>query len=331
MDIITQGLLGAAVAQACAKPDEVRVASIVGFCAPLLADADTLIRSAEDPLLFLENHRHFTHALSFIPVGALIASLLLWPFLRKRLGFKRIYLYGLLGYATAGLLDACTSYGTHLLWPFSDARIAWSIISIFDPLFSLALIVAVVIGAVKLEPQATRVGVLFAAAYLLLGTMQHERAKSHASVQAQERGHVVERLIVKPTMGNLLLWRSVYESDGMYYVDAVRVGLPNHGKIYQGDMVQVFDINRDLPQITDQMVVYRDIQRFEVFSDGFLAWHPAHPNVLGDIRYAMLPTSIHPLWGIALNLEAPNEHVTFDTYRTMSDTEVKAFFGMLFN
>ena len=122
MDIITQGLLGATIAQACAKPNEVRLATLVGFCAPMLADADTLIRSTEDPLLFLEHHRHFTHALAFIPAGALIASLLLWPFLRNRLGFKRIYIYGLLGYASAGFLDACTSYGTHLLWPFNNPK-----------------------------------------------------------------------------------------------------------------------------------------------------------------------------------------------------------------
>ena len=331
MDIITQGLLGATVAQAGAQPKEARLASIVGFCAPLLADADTLLRSAEDPLLFLENHRHFTHALSFIPAGALLTALLLWPLLRKRLGFKRIYLYGLLGYATAGFLDACTSYGTHLLWPFSDARIAWSIISIFDPLFSVVLIAAVVYGAVKRQPRATRVGMVFVAAYLLLGAFQHERAESLAQVHAQQRGHTIERLIVKPTLGNLLLWRSVYESEGMYYVDAVRVGLPNNSTVFEGNRVQAFDVNRDLPQVTDQMVVYRDIQRFALFSDGFLAWHPERPNVLGDVRYAMLPTSIRPLWGIALNLDAPNEHVTFDTYRTMSDTERQAFIAMLFN
>jgi inner membrane protein len=79
------------------------------------------------------------------------------------------------------------------------------------------------------------------------------------------------------------------------------------------------------------MVVYHDIQRFNLFSDGFLAWHPENPNVLGDVRYSMLPTSIHPLWGIELNIDAPNEHVTFNTYRTMSDAERKVFFGMLFN
>lgn len=330
MDLITQGLIGAAVAQAGAKPNEARLATLVGFCAPLLADADALVRSAEDPLLFLEYHRHFTHALLFIPVGALLTSLLLWPFLSKRLAFNRIFLYALLGYATAGFLDACTSYGTHLLWPFSDERVAWSIISIFDPVFSVALIVAIIIGVVKYKPLAAQVGVLFAAAYLLLGVIQHDRAESLAQLHADQRGHVTERLIVKPTMGNLLLWRSVYEADGMYYVDAVRVGLPGNSKVFAGNKVQAFDIKRDLPQLTDQMTVYRDIERFEVFSDGFLAWHPEHNNVLGDVRYAMLPTSIRPLWGIQLPLDAPGEHVKFDTYRVMPDSEREAFFRMLF-
>ena len=84
-----------------------------------------------------------------------------------------------------------------------------------------------------------------------------------------------------------------------------------------------------MPQVNEQSVLYRDIQRFAFFSDDFLAWHPEHPNVLGDVRYAMLPTSTRPLWGIELNLENPNQHVTYDTYRSMSDTEREAFIAML--
>lgn len=331
MDIVTQGLIGAAAAQSGAKSDEVRSASFIGFCAPLLADADALIRSVEDPLLFLEYHRHFTHSLLFIPFGALMASLLLWPFLKNRLTIKRIYLYALLGYATAGILDACTSYGTHLLWPFSDERIAWGIISIFDPLFSLALLVAIVVGVVRHQPIAARVGLLFAAAYLLLGVVQQDRAESLARLQAEQRGHHIERLIVKPTMGNLLLWRSVYEADGEYHVDAVRVGLPGNSQVFTGDRVQAFDLKRDLPQLTEPMTLYGDIERFGFFSDGFLIRHPELPNVLGDVRYAMLPTSARPLWGIGLNLDAPDQHVTFDTDRKMSDAEREAFVAMLFN
>jgi len=329
MDIFTQGLIGATLAQASARPNEVRLASIIGFCAPLLADADALIGSTEDPLLYLEYHRHFSHALLFIPFGALVASLLLWPLLRKRLEFRKVYLYALLGYATAGFLDACTSYGTHLLWPFSNDRIAWSIISIFDPLFSIALMTAIAFGAVKVQPLVAKAGMVFAVAYLSLGAVQQNRAESLVQFQAQQRGHTAERHVVKPTMGNLLLWRSVYKTDGKFYVDAVRVGLPGEHTFYAGNQVQAFDITRDLPQLKKQMTVYQDIERFGLFSNNFLAWHPEQPNVLGDVRYAMLPTSIRPLWGIELNLAAPNEHVRFNTYRTVPDSEREAFLAML--
>ncbi|MDB2316436.1 metal-dependent hydrolase, partial [Luminiphilus sp.] len=44
----------------------------------------------------------------------------------NHLRYQQVWLVALVGYATHGLLDACTTYGTMLLWPFSDARIAWS-------------------------------------------------------------------------------------------------------------------------------------------------------------------------------------------------------------
>ena len=89
MDLLTQGLLGGAVAQAGAPPHETRAATAVGLLAGLLPDADTLIRSPNDPLLFLDFHRHFTHSLVFIPVVALIAALLAWPVLKRRVAFRR--------------------------------------------------------------------------------------------------------------------------------------------------------------------------------------------------------------------------------------------------
>ena len=157
MDPLTQCLLGGALAQSAANRKETRLALAIGFIAALPADADILIRAGGDPLLNIEYHRHFTHALIFIPVGALLVASVLWLLLRKRIGFKRIYVYALLGYATSGLLDACTSYGTHLLWPFSDERIAWSIIAIIDPVFSLILIIALVFGfRYRKHPQPPR-------------------------------------------------------------------------------------------------------------------------------------------------------------------------------
>ena len=133
MDLITQGVLGAALAQTAARPTETRLATGIGFAAGLMADADALIYSSTDSLLAIEYHRHFTHSVFFIPFGALIAALILWPLCRKKLGFKRLYLFSLLGFSLSGFIDACTSYGTHLLWPLSDERLSFRIISIVDP------------------------------------------------------------------------------------------------------------------------------------------------------------------------------------------------------
>src|SRR5690625_7584643 len=76
MDIVTHGLMGALVAQVVCKPGQRRAAIGIGVVAGLLPDVDTLIRSAEDPLLALSMHRHFTHSLLFAPVGAALAALL---------------------------------------------------------------------------------------------------------------------------------------------------------------------------------------------------------------------------------------------------------------
>ena len=51
MDIATQGLAGATLAQAFAPERHHRRATLIGLGAGLLPDADVLISSAADPLL----------------------------------------------------------------------------------------------------------------------------------------------------------------------------------------------------------------------------------------------------------------------------------------
>jgi len=329
MDIVTQGLLGGALALSVAKKHESRRAAALGFCAALLADADVLITSPGDTLFNLEFHRHFSHALVFIPVGALLAALLAWPLLRKHLEFKRIYLFAFLGYATAGLLDACTSYGTHLLWPFSDARIAWSIIAIVDPLFSLMLLVGVIWSIKRYRPGPARAGLALAGAYLLVGLWQHHAALQKVEQLARERGHEVERMIVKPTMANLLLWRAIYEADGIYHVDAIRLGLLEPDRVYQGAAAPRFDAARERPDIAPESVLGRDIERFLRLSDGFVIGAPGRNGVLTDVRYSMLPTSLAPMWGIDLNVSRAGAHARFKVYRERPPNMRELFTAML--
>ncbi|MEQ9620198.1 MAG: metal-dependent hydrolase [Deltaproteobacteria bacterium] len=330
MDPVSQGLVGAVLPQSVSNKKEIRLAALVGFLSGVLADIDVLIRSSEDPLLVLEYHRHFTHSLIFIPVGGLVAAGLLWPFMKKRMSFGKVYLYATLGYATAGLLDACTNYGTQLLWPFSDWRIGWNVISIIDPVFTLMLACFVVIAVFKNSRYIARAGLAFAVLYLLFGLFQRERAEDFMRTIADGRGHEVERITVHPSIGNLVLWRSIYESEGEYYVDAVRAGLLSGPGIYEGGSLEAVELTNNFHDIDKNSVLYKDILRFQHFSDGYLVIHPDYPNVLGDLRYSLLPNSVKPLWGIEINMDREDQHVSMSDYdRNVTGDNWRAFLKML--
>ena len=263
MDILTQGVLGAVLAQSGSRKSETRLATLIGFLSGLLADSDALIRSSADSLLTLEYHRHFTHSIFFVPIGALVAAIILWPFLKSKIVFKRLYWFSFLGYSLSGFIDACTSYGTHLFWPLSDERISFNLIAIVDPIFTFGLIAAGIIAFKRTQPRAALAGLLFAAFYLSIAFVQVQRAQSAIEDVAIERGHSPQMLITKPTMGNILLWRSIYKNNGRIYVDAVRVGLDT--RVYKGDSVQQFVIENDAQFIDVESVLYQDIIRFNKF------------------------------------------------------------------
>ena len=330
MDPVSQGLVGAVLPQSVSNKKELRLASLVGFLSALLPDIDILIRSSEDPLLVLEYHRHFTHSLIFIPLGGLIAAGLLRLFIGARLSFGKLYLFATMGYATGGLLDACTNYGTELLWPFSDVRAGWNLISIIDPLFTFTLAIFVVIAVFKKSRYIARTGLVFAAIYLLFGFFQRERAEDFMRTIAIGRGHEIERITVHPSIGNLVLWRSIYESGGEYYVDAVRVGVMSEPRIYEGGSLKAADIQNDFHEVDKNSVLYKDILRFEHFSDGYLVIHPDYPNVLGDLRYSLLPNGIKPLWGVEIDIDSEEEHVSMSDYdRKVTGDNLRAFWHML--
>lgn len=326
MDIVTQGLAGAVLAQSFSKKSEARAAMVVGFMAGLLADIDAIFtQSNADPLFQLEFHRHFTHSIFFIPLGGLLAALLLWPLAKKHLSFKRILLFATVGYGTSGMIDACTSYGTYLLWPLSDERISWNVISILDPVFSFTLILAIAYAAIKRMPQYAMAGVSVAVLYLLVGFYQHDRAEVMAMQLAKERGHQVERIEIKPTMGNLVLWRSIYEAGGYFHVDAFRPAVIVDARVYEGERIKRFETS-DLPELRTDSIMAMDIKRFDYFSDGYIA---LRGDVLGDIRYSMVPTSTKPIWGIELDMTAQDQHTPFNQYHDTSELSRQLFIAMV--
>ena len=327
MDLFTHAALGAAGAAAIAPRERLRFAALTGALAGLLPDADQLIASDRDPLLTLEYHRHFSHALVMAPLGALLVAILVAALVRRRVPFARIYAYALLGYVLSPLLDACTSYGTHLLWPFVDRPIAWNVISIVDPVFTLLVSVALIFALKRSRPAFARAAIALAALVLAVGLVQHRRAADEAQALAASRGHLPKRLLVKPTLANMLLWRSLYVADGRLYVDAIRIGASDV-RIYPGESAARFDNAHDL-DLPRGSVLHRDVQRFLVFADHLAVRHPTRPQMIGDARYSMLPTSLEPLWGIVIEPVASDAHARFTTQRNLTPEIRRRFIDML--
>jgi inner membrane protein len=304
MDPLTQGVLGVVAAQSFAKPKVLLTASLLGLLSGMAPDIDIIIRSSTDPLLALEFHRQFTHALFFIPVGgficALVFSIIFRPLIRRaELSFLQTMLYCTLGYATHGLLDACTTYGTQLLWPFSNARVAWNTISIIDPLFTLPLLLFMSLTLVYRSKRLAMVSLAWIIIYTSVGIVQRERAEAFGLQLALDRGHQPITLEAKPSFANLLVWKIVYTTESHFYVDAIRAGW--QAKYYQGDSIQKLNIEQEFPWLDAESQQAKDIQRFRWFSNGYIAVSPHHPQRIIDIRFSLLPNEIRGLWGIELD------------------------------
>lgn len=349
MDPLSQAALGASLSQSFTK-DKTRQLSamVIGALAGMAPDLDVFIRSDVDPMLFLEFHRQFSHSLIFIPFGALLCALVFHGVVgllhsrssasskqsdRARLSFAQIYLFSFLGYATHGLLDACTSYGTQLFWPFSNERVAWNTVSIIDPLFTLPILFLCVFAALKQKPRYAQIAFIYAVLFLSLGLVQKHRAEMAMHELAYARGHQVEKSHVKPSFANRHLWKTIYEADGYYYVDAVK--LLSGVEYFAGDSIKKLDIKRDFPWLPADSQQAKDVERFRWFSSDYLAVSKTDPNFIIDVRYSFIPNQIDPMWGVEVNKILVDEgeldaHVFYEMNNGLTAKTRKRFFEMLF-
>ncbi len=334
MDPVSQACFGASLSQSFVNNKSKQLSALlIGALAGMAPDLDVLISSSEDPLFFLEYHRQFSHSLMFVPFGALLCALFCYPFFKKKLSFYQIYIFSFLAYATHGLLDSCTSYGTQLYWPFSNERVAWNVVSIVDPFFTLPVIIFIVLAVYKNNARYAQVAFVYAIVFLSMGTIQNYRAENAVYDLAQQRGHQPLRILIKPGFGNRHVWKTIYEYDGRYYVDAVKLLLGT--EYITGSSIQKLNVERDFPWLSMNSQQARDIERFSLFSDGFLSVSKNNPNMITDVRYSFIPNHINSMWAIELSKQKNDDgefeaHVEYVIKRNLDEKTRKLFIEMLF-
>jgi len=307
MDNVTHAALGLCAGLAARRAGvPVLPAAVAALVAGELPDIDLLIRSPDDPLVAFRWHRHFTHSLFLWPVLAVLtAAAAAWAFRRREgAGFAALLPVTLAAGLSHVLNDACTSYGTLVLWPFSDARVSWDCLPIIDLALTLPLVVLATLAWRRGSRTWALVGVAWFAAYAGMGRIQQGRAED--ALVASLGGARPERIAVKPTVSNLVLWRGIWQDGATWRTAAVWVAPFAEPRITLGETREVWSAaDAALPPAGSR--ARRLLEDFNRFTGGWNSVEdaPEGGRLIGDIRFATLPTRAAPLWGVHVRAAEP--------------------------
>lgn len=197
MDIVTQGVLGAAVGYAVLGRRIGAKAMALGFVGGIIPDLDILLVETSQSLDYWHYHRGITHSVFFGPVVGVPLAALSLVVERWRSGtatpFGLWYLFWALVLVTHPILDLATHWGTAFFMPLTDARFGVPAVPVIDPIYTLILSAALIAALVKgVRSGAARHLVLAALAlstlYVGMGWGQHLKAERLARADLEARG-----------------------------------------------------------------------------------------------------------------------------------------------
>jgi inner membrane protein len=263
MDSITQAALGASLAGAVTGKYLGRTALVVGAALGTLPDLDVVIDYGTAVANFTQ-HRGFSHSLFVLfPLSFVIAlGLQRW---KPELGYGRWLLTCLLILITHPLLDAFTTYGTQLFWPFSEP-VAISSIFIIDPLYTLPLLAGILVFLVRTHTtRAISAGLVLSTLYLGWSLAAQQVISNRVDPVLAEAGLEDAPRLVQPMPFSTLLWRVTAQNQDQR-VEIVTGFLDGDAPV----LPEFFPRRPDLAQIG---LTTEEGQRLDWFTDGFTAWN----------------------------------------------------------
>lgn len=205
MDSISQAALGAALGGVVLGKHLGRLALAGGALLGTVPDLDSFLDYGDAVSNFTE-HRGFSHSiLVLVPLSMILAWLLhRW---RPAISFRRWLAFCGLVLVTHPLLDAFTTYGTQLIWPFGEP-VGLSSMFIIDPLYTLPLLVGC--GLALWRPPAVRamaLGLAVSTVYLGWSLVGQAVITQRVMPVLAEHGLEDAPRLVQPMPFSTLLWR----------------------------------------------------------------------------------------------------------------------------
>lgn len=221
MDSLTQIVLGAAVGEAVLGKKIGNKAMVLGAIAGTIPDFDVAAGFFTDTVSALEIHRGFTHSIIFaVFVGLLFAWMLaLWD---KRATLKEWWLFWFLTFVTHPLLDAHTTWGTQLFWPF-EIRLAYKNIFVIDPLYTVPFLIFLILAMLQKRGSIKRrkfnnLGLIISSGYMVLTIIL--KGITYQKFQTELANQNIEYLSLqnKPSPFNTILWTANVETEDSFLI-----------------------------------------------------------------------------------------------------------------
>ncbi|TVZ21899.1 inner membrane protein [Dokdonia sp. Hel_I_63] len=223
MDSLTQIVLGAAVGEAVLGKKIGNRAMLWGAVAGTIPDLDIVWRYLTDTITATEMHRGFSHSIVF---SILAAPLLGWLVhqLKKRSdvgwqGWSKLFFWGLF---THPLLDAFTTWGTQIFWPF-NWRVAFNSIFVIDPLYTVPFLICVLIAATRKcgtlsRKRTNNLGIYISTAYLLLTVVIKYIAHQKGVQNLEQQQIAYTQISTRPAPMNTVLWNINVDAGENYLI-----------------------------------------------------------------------------------------------------------------
>ena len=209
MDSLTQIVLGAAVGEVVLGRKVGNKAMLYGAIAGTIPDLDVIARNFTDTTRALELHRGFTHSIVFSIVFAPIFGWLVsrYESYRDFKGWSWLFFWG---FFTHPLLDAHTTWGTQLFWPF-DLRLAFKTIFVIDPLYTLPFLICVILAMRQKRTSAKRrkyntIGLVISSSYLALSVLLKGLAYQQFKSALEVQNIAYSEIQTRPAPMNTILW-----------------------------------------------------------------------------------------------------------------------------
>ena len=319
MDSLTQIVLGAAVGEAVLGRKIGNKAIFYGAIAGTIPDLDVLASNFTDTVTALEMHRGFTHSILFSLLFAPIFGFIVSKF-EKYKSFKGWTLLFFLGFVTHPILDAHTTWGTQLFWPFQN-RLAFKNIFVVDPLYTVPFLIFLILVMFQKKESIKRkyynnVGLIISNSYLLLTLILKGISYNHFTNELANQNIVYKEIATKPTPLNTILWTANVETN-----DAFLIG---HYSFFDKSPVE-FSSYPKQHELLGDLIEHPKMKRMIIISKGWFTINKIDDILyFNDLRFGTLslqPNSQDFVFKYKIEIDADGNPNFIEVPKTKSDAK----------